>query len=110
MGIAQYPVHGTTYADLFKQKKEDDRIQEATNIYFDIILKDIYPPVLDWNCHFQLQVLKPILWEYLIDWIEYFLYEAESFYPNCKIEVDWKETIITSDTDAILWLVNTYWG
>ena len=94
---------------LFKQNKIDDKKQEATYNYYNIVYPNDYAPILDWITGFQLEALKPILWDDLTDWIEYFLYEAESFYPKCEIGYKWKEYTISSDTDAILWLVKIFW-
>lgn len=91
---------------LFEQKKEDDKKQKATYEYFDTVFPESYAPIVDSVTFEQLKVIKPIVSESVIDWIEYFLYEANDFYPNCEIEVDGKEIIISSDADAIKFILS----
>ena len=91
---------------LFEQKKEDDKKQKATYEYFETVFPESYAPIVDSVTCEQLKVLKPILWEDIIDWIKYFLYEAEDFYPNCEIEVDLKKIIISNDADAIRFILS----
>lgn len=93
---------------LFIQNKKDRKIQEASYKLYKLIAPESYGPMLDSTTEKQLEVLRPLFSEDLIDWIEYFLYEAESFYPKCDIMYNHKNYTITSETDAIMFLLNNF--
>lgn len=91
---------------LFESKKEDDKIQKASKVYFELISDD-YAPILDWKTYKLIEILK-ILDKHIYDWTYYFLYDAESFYPNCEITCNYEKINISNEEEAkefILWLI-----
>jgi hypothetical protein len=93
---------------LFKQNKKDKKIQEASDKLYNLLAPSSYTPILDSVVVYQLEAIKPLLDPDLYDWIEYFLFEAESFYPKCDIMYNYKEYTITSETDAIMFLLKQF--
>lgn len=93
---------------LFKQNKKDKKIQEASDKLYKLIAPESYEPILNSITEKQLEVLRPLLDPDLYDWIEYFLFEAENFYPKCDIMYNYKEYTIISETDAIMFLLKQF--
>lgn len=90
---------------IFKYKKEDDKLQEASDAYFDLYAPDSYPPFVGGKASVALKVLE-LLDKDMEEWTSYFIYEAKSFYPNCDITWKDKEYTITCEEEAIEFLIN----
>lgn len=90
---------------LFENKKQDDIRQEAYNNFFNIIAPYSYAPFIETKSDVMIELLKiidPEVW----DWTDYFLYEAEDFYPNCDIENNWKKYKIKNEQEAKDFIIN----
>jgi len=95
---------------IFNQRKEDDKLQEATNKYFEVYAPDTYAPFVDWKVWAMLQVIK-LQDESLYEEIEYWLYEAPHFYKDswvCTVtEADWTKVEVRNDKEAIKYIITT---
>lgn len=92
---------------IFLSQKEDDKIQESYKNLFELIAPDSYPPFIEDKTTSILKTLEYFVDKDKIDWISYFLYEAESFYEKwCEITDDNKKYVINNEQEAKEFLVN----
>ncbi len=87
--------------EVFKLSKIEDRKQDITEKYYEEMYPDSFPPILERPSNHVLNILKIIFWKEIPDWIEYFLYEAPSFYPKCIVRIWDKKITIKDYEDAI---------
>lgn len=94
---------------IFSQNELDNEIQNRMDKLSELYFPDTWAPFIEWKIHFSLKLLKYFTDDKIIDWIEYFLYDADDFYPNCNVWYDWEEFIIKNKKEAIEFLIDKIW-
>jgi hypothetical protein len=93
---------------IIKYRKRDDTRQEAMNHFCEVFSPDSYPPV---NCEWLSAVYIDGVAggnEELLNWLEYYIYEAYGMKGKATVKVGDKEYNFKKDKDVIKFFNDNY--